>query len=370
MHVVLIEFRQSTPYPVQLANALGQLCQVTLMLPEKATQFAKYVDRERVNLQRFHMPKLRHPANLALVWRLKRQIRNLRPHLVHITYWHLWCTSGLGIFATTPLVATVHDVNRHPGERGVWAIPSLIYRLQWRWADQVIVHGESSRQRLMEQYGRQSETINVLPIGTYDFYRDMTHTNQPEKPNTVLFFGRIWGYKGLEYLIEAEPMITRAVPDVRIIIAGEGDDFTKYEQAMVNRNQFEVHNYRIPDEKVAELFQSASVVVLPYTEASQSGVIPVAYAFGKPVIATKVGGIPDVVDHGQTGYLVPPRDSVSLAEAVISLLKDRQTRLEMGYKVTEKAENEMSWARIAERTLHVYEKTLTSAKDKPTNRYF
>lgn len=361
MHVVLIEFRNSTPYPVQLANALGHLCRVTLVLADTAEKLAAQVDRKNVDLQTFHVPKLRHPANLGMVWRLRRWLGKLVPDLVHITYWHLWATPALGICLSAPLIATVHDVSRHPGERGVWAIPSALYSLQWRWADQIIVHASSARRQLLSRYACRSENVHLIPIGAYDFYRTFAGDNRKESTSTILFFGRIWGYKGLEYLIQAEPIITKAVPDARIVIAGEGEAFGPYQQAMVNPQHFEVHNYRIPDTMVAELFQSASIVVLPYTEASQSGVIPVAYAFGKPVVATSVGGIPDVVDHGHTGYLVPPRDAKALAEAIINLLKDSEKRVDMGRKALQKARDELSWANIAKRTLLVYERALGTA---------
>lgn len=356
MHCVLIEFRKSTPYPVQLANALGDICQVTLMLPEDATQLINHVDQLKVNLHLFKMPKFRHPSNILMVKYLRQHLDVLRPDLVHITHWHLWGTPGLGMFSSFPLVATVHDAHRHPNDGGIWGIPSFTYSCQWHWADQVIVHANTVRQELVEEYGNNPDMVNVIPIGAYNFYRNYASANTPEKPNTILFFGRIWGYKGLEYLIEAEPLITRAVPDARIIIAGEGENFAKYEQAMVNRQHFEVHNYRIPNELVAKLFQTSSIVVLPYIEASQSGVIPLAYAFGKPVIATKVGGIPDVVDQGKTGYLVSPRDSEALADAIIKVLKNEKLRIEMGRNAQMKGKNELSWVNIAKMTLDVYEK--------------
>lgn len=359
MHAVLIEFRNSTPYPVQLANALGRLCRVTLVLADQAGQLASQVDLKYVDLHTFHIPKLRDPANLGMVWRLRQWLRGIPLDLVHITYWHLWATPGLGLsLSTTPLVATVHDVSRHPGERGAWAIPSALYPWQWRWADQIIVHASSARDQLLKRSGFKPEDVHVIPIGTYDFYHTLSGDYCEESINTILFFGRIWGYKGLEYLIQAEPIITKAVPDARIVVAGEGAAFEPYEQIMTNPQHFEVHNYRIPDKMVAQLFQSASLVVLPYTEASQSGVISIAYAFGKPVVATTVGGIPDVVDHGQTGYLVPPRDPHALAEAIINLLKDPQERMEMGRKASEKAKSDLSWANIAEKTLLVYERAL------------
>jgi len=354
MHVVLIEFRASTPYPVQLANALGPLCRVTLMLPQAATKLAAQVDRQNVDLQFFPMPQLRHPANLTMVWRLHRRLQAMRPHLVHITFWHLWASPGLGMLAPAPLVSTVHDVQRHVGERGLWAIPSVLYRWQWRWADQVILHATAARQHMLAQHRYPAGRLHVIPIGSYDFYHTWAQTDQPERPNTVLFFGRIWGYKGLQHLIEAEPLITQAVPDARIIVAGVGEPFDRYYQAMTHPENFEVHNYRIPDEQVAAFFQQASVVALPYLEASQSGVVPVAYAFGKPVVATQVGGLPDVVLDGQTGLLVPPGDTRSLAEAIICLLQDAPLRQRMGEQARQFGETELSWARIAQKTLQVY----------------
>ena len=144
----------------------------------------------------------------------------------------------------------------------------------------------------------------------------------PRSANTVLFFGRIWAYKGLEYLIRAEPLITAEIPDAKIVIAGKGEDFSRYRAMMVHPERFVVHNEFIPDDRRAELFARASVVVLPYVEATQSGVIPVAYTFSKPVVATTVGSIPEMVDDGRTGLLVPPRSEESLAEAIVSLLRD------------------------------------------------
>lgn len=370
MHVALVEFRTSTPYPVQLANALGRRCQVTLLLPDKARANAAAVDRDKVNLQLFSMPRLRQPANLSMVWRLRRKLQALHPQLVHLTYWHPWATPGLGVLTHLPVVATVHDVTRHAGERGLWAIPSTVYRWQWRWADQVIVHATAARQQLLHGYGRTPENTHVIPIGPYEFYKMVAKEDLAEEPNTVLFFGRIWGYKGLQTLIEAEPFISQAVPDVRIIIAGQGEPIEKYERAMVNPQHFELHNYRIPDADVASFFQRASIVALPYTEASQSGVVPIAYAFAKPVVATLVGGLPDVVMDRETGLLVPPGDSRRLAEAIITLLKDTQLRRQLGQRAWQFAETELSWARIADMTMEVYRKAVQRgerglAREKP-----
>ena len=125
MHAVLIEFRNTTPYPVQLANALGKLCKITLLLPEAASGLADGLDRTTVDLCFFHMPRYREPANLAMVRDLRRQLRTLDPDLLHITFRHWWGTPGLGQSAPFPLVATVHDVSPHPGDGGWWRNPAI-----------------------------------------------------------------------------------------------------------------------------------------------------------------------------------------------------------------------------------------------------
>ena len=113
---------------------------------------------------------------------------------------------------------------------------------------------------------------------------------------------------------------------------------------------------------MAPLFQKASVVVLPYTDASQSGVIPLAYAFKKPVIATNVGSLPEVVDHGMTGYLVPPGNVKKLEEAIIDLLKDEDKLKRMGQNAFKKAKEELSWDKIAHKTVDVYREVISQNK--------
>jgi glycosyltransferase involved in cell wall biosynthesis len=174
----------------------------------------------------------------------------------------------------------------------------------------------------------------------------------------VLFFGRIWEYKGLEFLIRAEPLITAEVPDARIVIAGHGEDFARYRQIMIHPDRFTVYNEFIPEERSTELFQQASVVVLPYVEATQSGVISLAYEFMKPVVATTVGGLPEIVEDGRTGYLVPPRDEHALAAAIVRLLRNKPLRRLLGQNAKRKLDAECGPSVIAQQTFDVYTRAL------------
>jgi len=172
-------------------------------------------------------------------------------------------------------------------------------------------------------------------------------------------------------LIRAEPLITARVPKTRILIAGQGEDFSRYARMMVHPERFIVYNEYISEEHAADYFQRASVVVLPYTEASQSGVIPMAYSAGKPVVATTVGGLPEIVEDGRTGYLVAPRDAVQLADAVTRLLLDAPLRHQMGENGKTKLESECSPRVIAQRTMEVYRRAISgeclSAEENSAN---
>jgi glycosyltransferase involved in cell wall biosynthesis len=183
---------------------------------------------------------------------------------------------------------------------------------------------------------------------------DQAQSEVQEDDHQILFFGRIWEYKGLEYLIRAEPLISAQVPEAQIVIAGRGEDFARYRRLMVHPERFTVYNEYVPEAKCAELFRRASVVALPYIDASQSAVIPVAYTFGKPVVATTVGGLPELVEHGRTGYLVPPRDERALADALVRLLLDPKLRRELGANGKRKADTECSPKAVARLTLEVY----------------
>lgn len=354
MRVALIDF-EYFDYSIQLANALADLAQITLMLPNQAVERYGSKIGNRVDLYHFEMPRLRYPSNIKMVYTLFRDLVKMSPHVVHQPSWNLWMNMALPFFPNIPLVATIHDVSLHPGDQETF---NWFQNWQWQRADQVIVHAQTLAGQLIQQHHVPSDKVHVIPIGAYDIYRHEADNKTAEQGHTVLFFGRIWEYKGLQYLIEAEPLITAQVPDVRIVIAGHGEPFERYEQMMVHRDRFKVHNYYIPDDLIARLFQEASIVALPYIEASQSAVLAMAFAFGKPVVATTVGGLPDIVQHGETGYLVPPRDAPGLAQAIVELLKNDTLRTEMGRKAWNQAQGDLSWPNVAQKTCQVYEQAI------------
>ncbi|RPI34539.1 MAG: glycosyltransferase family 1 protein [Chloroflexota bacterium] len=359
MRVLFIAFN-SGELSVRMASALAEeVDELCLMLPDSQAEPHMYCLSPKVNFQPFHRPRLRQPLQqVRLMAALVRRIRRFNPDVIHFQKGNLWFNLTLPLLDSYPLVISVHDPRNHLGDKSSGKTPQVVMNFAYRRADQIIVHNEPMKQLAIQELGISPHLINVTPL-----IERGDRSLQPgvvEDGNLVLYFGRIWKYKGLEYFIRAEPLVTAQLPDAKFVIAGEGDNFNPYREMMVHPEKFIIHNEFVSYQKRAELFEQASVVVLPYVEATQSGVIPVAYTHAKPVIATRVGGLPSQVEDGQTGFLVPPQDEKALAEMIIHLLKDKDLRHQLGSNGRQKLEREWSAQVVARQTVPVYQKTIQS----------
>jgi glycosyltransferase involved in cell wall biosynthesis len=344
-------------YSVRLASALARIADVQLLLPRALFEpFAGLAD-PALTVEPFDRPRLRQPvAQLRSARELAERIRAFRPDVLHVQQGHLWANLALPFLRSIPLVVTVHDARHHPGDAESARTPQWVMDAGFRLASDLIVHAGTVEATVRERIGRSGDDVHLVPHIAIGGREDAPHRD--EDPAMVLFFGRIWPYKGLEYLVRAEPLVTAAVPQVRFVVAGRGEDLDRYVRMMVHPERFEVRNAFISEDDRVELFQRAAVVVLPYLEASQSGVVPVAYAFAKPVVATTVGGLPEAVDDGVTGLLVPPADEAALAAAIVRLLRDPDLRHRMGAAGLRKLEAESGPDVVAAQTLAVYERAI------------
>jgi glycosyltransferase involved in cell wall biosynthesis len=141
----------------------------------------------------------------------------------------------------------------------------------------------------------------------------------------LLFFGFVRPYKGVEYAISAMPQILEEV-DAHLLVVGEFWSPESDFRALINRlavsSAVTIVNRYVPNEEVAPYFAAADLVVLPYLDATQSAVIPIAYGFERPVLTTAVGGLGEAVKDGRTGFLVPPGDSEALAQMVVRFFRE------------------------------------------------
>ena len=165
--------------------------------------------------------------------------------------------------------------------------------------------------------------------------------------DVLLFFGFVRRYKGLDILVEALPKVL-ARRSVTLVVAGEFYEPVAPLKARIAElglnERVRVLDRYVPDEEVGDLVAAADCVVLPYRSATQSGVVLVAYAGGCPVISTAVGGLPEVVDDGVTGFLVPPEDPGALADAILTFY-ERGGRPAFEAAVVRKAQD-FSWNKV------------------------
>lgn len=354
-------------YTVHLANALSKEHEVMLITrdhnyeissPDQPVTLDEFLDKcldKKIIIERLRY-RQRSLKNFLEIGRVYRKIKAFRPDIIHIQEnadWRIFLLANMLGFNKT--VLTIHDVTRHPGDISK-------NRIQWRltWeimnakAKRIIVHGEYLRKQLISLSKKLEKKISVVPLGVLSIYKKWDDETIKEEENTILFFGRISKYKGMDVLIEAQPLITKEIPEAKIIIAGKGKDFARHENLIKEKSCFEIHYRWIAINEVAKFFRRASVVVVPYIEASQSGIVAIAYVFGKPVVVTNVGSIPEVVDHGKTGFIVPPQSSDALARALVEILKNRELRETMGKNALAKAATDLSWNTIAKRTAEIY----------------
>jgi len=373
MRVILIT-PACVEYSVELANALSAQrgVDVKLLMPKDyVTTYLRHhlnkILRENIDTCLFAEKSL-DIKTLPSVYRIIKYIYEVKPDIIHIQeFGNVVTWLALPFISKCPVVATIHEPEPPLHQIALSRIRRdmrvALSKIFIKYYDKLIVHGEYLKRLAMSNFKRKREDVHVIPHGELSIFQKFDSKYAEQQSNSILFFGRLTSRKGFEYLIEAQPLIRQAIPDARIIVAGQ-INLTEYRKLIVNEDSFEMHSRFIPYDEVGEFFQRCALVVLPYTDASQSGVIPVAYAYGKPVIATNVGSIPDVVENGVTGFLIPPRNARALAEAIIKLLKNNELRVEMGRNAYKKAKEDLSWERIAIKTIAVYQEAIEAHRDR------
>jgi glycosyltransferase involved in cell wall biosynthesis len=356
-------------YELQLGKAISKQLDVMMVLPidKLSEEFQQSID-SKINYYTFENVKTTNYLDkIRILIDLLKTIHRYKPDIVHLQLGGGILDFSIFLYSYVsriPTVITYHDVNLHLGEQHPFTM--IVTRgIMRKFSKAIIVHGKKLQEQMIKEHRVPADKVYSVHIGEHEVapFKIYERPEITEDESSILFFGRIYEYKGLEYLIKAEQMITSKVPNCKIVIAGNGENFGKYDDMIQNRKEyFIVHNYRISYKEGADLFQRSCLVVLPYVEASQSGVIPTAYGFKKPVVVTNVGSIPELVDEGITGFIVPPRDSQALAEAIIKVLKDDKLRREMGENAFIKLKRDFSWKNICEQTIEIYNNILSQKR--------
>ncbi len=301
-----------------------------------------------------------HPATWWVGSRAMRHIRKLRPDIVHFDDSSLRLCGVVPGLRGIPIIFSVHDPEPHSGEND-WRT-NLAYRLTFRQGAGFILHSRALKNVFEARFGVSANRVDTVHLGPFDIYQHASQAlTQASAQPTVLFFGRISVYKGLEVLYAAAPLVADKVPGVRFVVAGRPVHgyVPPRPPALPNGGRIEVIERYIGNAEVGALFGEASVVACPYLDATQSGVVLTAYAFDRPVVATAVGGMPEYVHEGETGYLVPPGDADALANALVRILADSDARARLIEGVKQARAREFNWNRAADQTLEAYSKVVS-----------
>jgi glycosyltransferase involved in cell wall biosynthesis len=284
-------------------------------------------------------------------------IRKYQADLVIFKYWMPFfapCYASITfltrIFTKTKIVYLCDNIIPH--ERRIE--DRLLTRIGLRNVHYFIVQSKTVKNDLLEF--RPNAIYKEVPHPVYEIFSNpftreqaRKHFNLNAKDKVILFFGYIRRYKGLHHLLDAMPLVLKQVK-VKLLIAGEFYDDEQQYREQINKlglNDFvAVHGDYIPNEQVGLFYHAADVVVLPYISATQSGIIQIAYNYDKPVITTDVGGLPEVVEEGKTGFIVPTENVDALAEAIVKFFKV-QDKIDFAKNISE-YKKQFSWDRMAE----------------------
>ncbi len=288
-----------------------------------------------------------------------REIVKYKPDLLVIPWWNpyfapcFWTITVLvKLFSKSKVLYICHNVLPHEK----LPLQKILAKLTLSRADSLIVHSIEDEQKLLDLLPKAKCKKHVHP--TYNIFKrdDLSLAKARELLNidnnckVLLFFGFVREYKGLIYLIKALPEVVNSYPDVKLIIVGEFfQDKDQYLNEIVGldlEKNINIYDGYMPDQEVGKFFVASDIVVLPYTSATQSGIVQIAYGFYKPVLVTNVGGLPEVVEHKKTGYVVDPKKPEQISDALIDYLKeDRQDEFVANIKGQEER---FSWDKMVE----------------------
>lgn len=294
-----------------------------------------------------------HPVSWirAFFW-----LKKVKPHALVFKYWMPFfapCYAVVGGLAKWLLRVRLIYIcdNIVPHEKKL--ADMILSKLGLRFVDGFVAQSRSVHETLLS-IRPDARTIDI-PHPVYTIFSPAISKTEArkalgiEEEKVILYFGFIRAYKGVPYLIRAMTEILRS-NKVRCLICGEFYEGREEARQMIHDLRLEssitVYDQFISNESVHLYFCAADIVVLPYVTATQSGVVQVAYNYDRPVVVTRVGGLPEVVVDGKTGYIVPPEDHKAIAEAVNQFYQDRRTVPFMKNIQSEK--QKYSWERMRE----------------------
>jgi len=371
MHVGIVT-RCEVPYALDLANQLYETgVSITLYMcrehvidevgtsdhPEEKLYEMGLLPRE-CKIRLVQLPRFRDPRSFAVFRQLSQIIREDGVDVANllVASSEIWFAVLAHLLRGVPVTCTMTQPTRDIGERFPFWVIWAIQKLLAMGSTNIIVNGVDQPELIHRHYQVPLERVSFIPLSARTTAVKQAKRLVNEEPGTVLFFGRAVPHKGLEYLVRAQPLVTRQIPNARFLIVAHGEDLERCLQLIEDPDRFEIHPDFVSGDEMAVFFQRSCLITVPYLVSTSSGVLMTAFAFSKPVVATNVTGLTEYVEQDVTGLLVPPADTEQLAEAIVVLLKDKIRRRQMG-------EQARLWVQawqedVTKKTLNAYEQAI------------
>lgn len=301
---------------------------------------------------------LLHTANPFNIISVAGKIKREHPDMVIMQWWHPYFAPCYYILTKMMGKQNITFVchNVFPHER--FPLDKWLTKLTLKGGNNFVLHAQEEERELETIIKKKGYQKTVTPHPTYDAFkltgiekqeaREKLGLQQDDK--VLLFFGFVREYKGLKYLLEAMPELIKRFENITLLIIGDFDGDKDIYVEQINKLKINqrvvIKDGYIPDKEVEPYFSACDLVMLPYVSATQSGIAQIAYGFSKPVIATRVGGLPDAVRDDETGYLIEPQNPEQIVIAVQKYYELK--RQEVFEKNIKEESYRFSWERMGE----------------------
>lgn len=309
------------------------------------------VDKSVTVINEEGIEKILDSLNPLSWWNVFRRIKKVNPDLVIFPWWVSFWTLQFGTIASlvrrytkAKVLFICHNVIAHESR----VMDGLFTKLVLNRGDYFIVHSNEDLKNLKSALPNANVKKTFHP--TYDVFhfrnisKEYAQRRLNVDGNILLFFGFVRPYKGLRYLIEALPLILERL-DVTLLVVGEFWENKEHYIRIIKRlgiiDKIKIVDEYVPNEDVGIYFAASDIVVLPYVSGTGSGIVQIAFAFNKPVVATNVGCLPEVIKDGKTGYLVSPGSAAEIANVIVKFF---QSKKDEAFRENVKKENfRFSW---------------------------
>ena len=337
-------------------------CTITCIISKYIENYNKFIELKKENkdlklyFEKTFNTKLQFIINTLNIFnflKIKRIINNENADYIYIPMLTVWSSLLLLFLKNKNIITTIHDVEMHEGEENIFL--EYLYSNSIRKSRKIVVLSQCFILQVMNRYGVERNNICWIPHANHNYY---IPSNEKKLENSIiykkiLFFGRIYKYKGLEILLKVMRIVNEEIENntIKLKIVGDGN-ISSIEKEMIKSlgSSVEIINKWIEDDEVHHYFQDIDFTVLPYIEASQSGVIMLSYSFKKPVIVTDIGGLPEQVNPS-TGIIVPADDIKALSDAILKMYENPSKIIQMGNAAYNYSTNELTWDKSAEKLI-------------------